>query len=79
MALIRRIRVGEDGAAMTFAEIARAMGTTETAVAYHYKTGMRKLRLYPVLVTRLRSLAADLEDARRERTPAASARLPRSD
>ena len=65
-----------DSAAMTFAQIAEVLGSTEYSVEKTFKTAMAKLRQRPVIMLRLRALARDLEDARRRRTPATSSRLP---
>jgi hypothetical protein len=61
-----------DAAAMSFADIAKALNTTESAVEYHYKVAMKKLRLYPVLIGELRAMVEDLATARRERAPVAA-------
>jgi predicted transcriptional regulator len=56
-----------DAAAMTFAEIAARLGSTEAKVQKVYSKAIRKLRERPVLMRRLRSVAADLAAARAQR------------
>jgi DNA-directed RNA polymerase specialized sigma24 family protein len=62
----RRVLSGEHYAAMTFPEIARALGVSHTAVQATYKRAMRKILSNRAAVEKLRGLMAERDKGPQE-------------
>ena len=62
------VGTGKYDAAMTFNEIAAALGITKQLVWFHYVNALKKLRRKGVTVSRLRGLAMELDRARFSKT-----------
>lgn len=63
-----RSNAGKYDAAMTFDEIADALGITRQLVWFYYVSALKKLRRNGVSLRRLHSLAMELDHARYHKT-----------